>query len=590
MRELEYPFDSNYVLKNKIYLKRKLQEDGDIRIPIRIAVLGGSTTHDICEYLQIFLLNQGLDPAFYESEYNRYWEEAIFTNENLRKFNPDIIYIHTSTRNINVEIKNTDTLQDIEKKLNEQYYHFEKMWDKLRKDYQCPIIQNNFERPLIRLYGNKDISDIHGFSNFISRLNDRFYKYSQNVSGFYINDIDYMSSVYGLDRWSNLAVWYMYKYAMAIEAIPDFCFNLSNIIKSIFGKNKKVLSVDLDNTLWEGVISEEGVNGIGLGKESAIGETYVEIQRYIKNQKEIGILLAINSKNELSSVESAFSHPDTQLCMEDFSVIDANWKNKDENIIDIAKKLNLGLDSIVFMDDNPVERAIVSEQLPEVEVPELNEPEEYIKILNRAGYFEVTDLTEEDKERTKLYQSIEKRNLEMVKYEKYSDFLKSLNMESCIREIDENNIHRIVQLVNKSNQFNLTTRRYTENDIRKFMVDRNYVCLYGRLKDKYGDNGIVSVLIARKEGKDAHIDLFLMSCRVLKRGMEDVMMDELFNILELEGCTTVVGYYYRTKKNSMVENFYQNTGFKLLTDTNDCRIYIIDIRDYQKRNKLIRRG
>lgn len=587
MRELEYPFDSSYILKNRLHLKRQLQKDGNTRIPIRIAVLGGSTTHDICECLQLFLLNQGIAPAFYESEYNKFWEDAMFPNKKLDDFKPDIIYIHTSTQNITVEIESSDSTEDIKRKLDEEFFYFEKMWKQLRQRFQCTIIQNNFERPIIRLYGNRDISDEHGFSNFVYRLNGRFYKYAQHVSWLYINDIDYISSSYGLNDWYDPVAWHMYKYIMAIEAIPDFCYNLSNIIKSLYGKNKKVLSVDLDNTLWGGIISEEGIAGIELGEESAVGEVYGEIQRYIKRQKEIGVILAVNSKNEISDVELAFSHPDMQLKKEDFTIINANWNDKDKNMIDIADSLGIGVDSMVFMDDNPVERAIVRAQIPQVAVPELDVPEKYIKILDRAGYFEVTSLTDEDKKRTKLYQEIRERNLEEKRFIDYNEFLVSLDMEAYIQKIDKEGIKRIAQLINKSNQFNLTAKRFTENDLERIIGDENYIGLYGRLKDRFGDNGIVSVVIARKEQKDIHIELFLMSCRVLKRGMEDVMMDELIRLIRLEKGERVIGYYYKTKKNSMVENFYTRMGFELYKYKDESKAYKIHVKDYTPKNTII---
>ncbi|MCI8597618.1 MAG: HAD-IIIC family phosphatase [Lachnospiraceae bacterium] len=588
MKELEYPFDSAFILRNKIRIKKFLLNEECARTTVRIAVLGGSTTHDICNILQLFLLNQGLEPIFYESEYNKYWEDAMFSNDKLRDFQPDLIYIHTSVKNITVKINDTDEAKDIEQKLEWQYQHFQEIWEKLRQNYQCPIIQNNFERPLIRLYGNKDISDIHGFSNFVFRLNNRFYKYAQSVTWLYINDIDYMACSYGLDRWNDMAAWYMYKYAMAVDAIPEYSYNLSNIIKSLYGKNKKVLAVDLDNTLWGGVISEDGLNGIELGQDSAAGEMYGEIQKYIKRQKEIGVILAINSKNDMSNVELAFSHSDMQLELNDFSAVNANWNNKAENIVDIATKLNLGLDSIVFIDDNPVERASVKEQFPIVAVPELAEPERYIKILNRAGFFEVTSLSEEDRNRTQMYQAVEEFKLESEKYTDYNEFLNNLHMEGIIQKISEENIQRIAQLTNKTNQFNLTTRRLTEDEIRSFMTDENYICLYGRLKDKFGDNGIVSVLIAKKEEKVIFIELFLMSCRVLKRGMEDAMMDKLFSILNSMECEKVIGVYYKTKKNEMVKNLYQDMGFVLQESTTDSKKFVINKTDYKERNKNIR--
>ena len=588
MRELEYPFDPDFILKNKLRLKRQLYQDGTVRIPIKIAVLGGSTTYDICKCLQLFLLNQGIEPIFYESEYNKFWEDAMFPNEKLEKFRPDIIYIHTSNRNITTQLKSTDTGEEINQKLEEQYQQFEKMWKKLREDYQCTIIQNNFERPMIRLYGNKDISDLHGFSHFLLKLNSMFYEFSQQVSWLYINDLEYISSVYGLEKWNDLSAWYLYKYAMSVDAIPDLCYNLSNIIKSLCGKNRKVLAVDLDNTLWGGIISEDGINGIELGKESAIGEMYGEIQDYLKKQKEIGGILAINSKNDISSVQLAFSHPDMKLSLNDFSAISVNWNRKDENIMEIAETLDIGLDSIVFVDDNPAEREIVKSTLPLVAVPELKEPEQYIKTINRAGYFEVTNLSDEDKKRTQMYQESTKRRLEKEKYGDYNEFLESLNMESAIRYVDECSIQRVTQLINKSNQFNLTTKRLSEDDIRRYINDNSYICLYGRLKDKFGDNGIVSVLIARKDCSKVHIEVFLMSCRVLRRGLEKAMLDELINILSFQKYDTVIGYYYKTKKNMMVEEFYQDMGFNLLENAEEGKKFFIKVKDYKKKNKIIR--
>lgn len=588
MRELEYPFDSLYILKNKIKIIKELKENNTIRTPIRIAVLGGSTTHDICTCLQIFLLNHGLDPDFYESEYNRYWEEAVFSNERLKEFKPDIIYIHITVKNISAKLDVNDTDQIINQKLTDQYQYFETMWNKLREEYQCPIIQNNFERPLIRLYGNQDISNPHGFSNFVFRLNSMFYEYSRLRPWLYINDIDYVSSAYGLDKWYDDAAWYMYKYAMAVNAIPEICYSLSNIIKSLYGKNKKVLTIDLDNTLWSGVISEDGLSGIEMGNDSNIGEAYFEIQKYVKEQKQLGVILAINSKNDLEDVKAAFQHPDMQLSMDDFSVIEANWENKDGNIKAIAEKLNLGLDSIVFMDDNPVERDIVKQQLPMVTVPSIDEPEKFIRILNRGGYFEITNLSDEDKNRAQMYYEISQRNLEEKKFVNYNDFLVSLNMQASIQNIDENSLPRVVQLINKSNQFNLTAKRYTEDDIRRLVNDKNNICLYGRLKDKFGDNGIVSVLIARKKGKRAEIDLFLLSCRVFKRGMEAAMLDVLFDLCIEDKCEVVTGIYYKTKKNSMVKGLYENMGFKLKECSEEEKIFEIKVKDYIQRNTNIR--
>ncbi|MBQ3559430.1 MAG: HAD family hydrolase [Agathobacter sp.] len=587
MRELEYPFDSAYIIKNKIKLRKRLLNEVNANIKINIAILGGSTTHDIKNILQLFLLNEGICPNFYESEYNKYWEDAMFPNQELDDFKPDLIFIHTSTRNISIKPDVRDKVEDIDKKINEQYKHFADMWLSLYEKYKCPVIQNNFERPLLRKMGNKDISDYRGFSNYVSRLNLMFYNASVQNKWLYINDVEYISAAYGLDKWSDLSAWYMYKYIMAINAIPEFAYNLFTIIKSIYGKNKKVLALDLDNTLWGGVISEDGLSGIDIGEDSAAGEMFGEVQEYAKGLKDIGVLLAINSKNDMENVNLAFSHEDMRVKMEDFSCIKANWENKDDNIISIAETLNLGVDSIVFLDDNPTERAIVKEQLPMVAVPEVATPEQYVKVLDRAGYFEVVNLSEEDVGRAQMYADSMQREQAKEKYTDYGEFLKSLEMKAEIKEFDEASVQRIAQLTNKSNQFNLTTRRYTEEDIRNFMVSDDYICLYGRLKDRFGDNGIVSILIAKKEESSFHIELFLMSCRVLKRDMEQAMMDCLVDkIRELNG-EKIYGYYYPTAKNAMVKELYDIMGFMLQEEKDGNKKYCLETNGYKKLNKYI---
>jgi FkbH-like protein len=590
MRELEYPFDSVSLMRNKKKLSKKLKND---IVPgtqkIKIAVLGGSTTHDICDFLQMFLWNAGMDSEIYESEYNKYWEDAVFSNEELDDFHPDIVFIHTSIRNIHEEINISDTDAEMDDKLERQHRHFEEAWKALNERFHCLVIQNNFERPYIRMRGNSDISALSGYSHFVQALNMKFYESSKKYSWLYIHDLEYVSAAVGLEKWFDLSAWYMYKYAMPVLEIPGFAYNLANIIKSIYGKNKKVLAVDLDNTLWGGIVSENGVEGIEIGEETASGEMYSEIQAYLKKQKEYGVLLTINSKNDDEMVKKAFSHPDMVLSLNDFAVKKTNWENKDVNIKDTAEELRLGIDSFVFLDDNLAERAIVSEHLPEVAVPEVGDAENYIKILNRAGYFEITNLSAEDADRSIMYEAGLKRKEEEERFGSYDDFLKNLQMEAQIGDFDEISIQRIAQLTNKSNQFNLTTKRYTEEEIRHFMQDGDYICLYGRLRDRFGDNGIVSVIIGHITEKRVDIELFLMSCRVLKRGMEDAMMDCLMEVAAEKGMEEVYGFYYPTKKNKMVETLYESMGFELLYEQDEKREFKIRLLDYKKRNNIIRR-
>ena len=378
MMELTYPFDSDYILKKRKSIKRELLNmglrGGSSRISKHIAILGGSTTHDIKDILELFLLNYGIEPIFYESEYAQYWQDVMFDNPELIKFKPDVIYIHTSIRNIKDFPTVKDSPEEIDTLLNQTYEPFEVMWKKIAETYCCPIIQNNFESPFYRLMGNKDAVDSHGRLNFVNRLNEKFYFYARNHENFYINDINYMASCYGLQKWSDLFYWHMYKYALAVPAIPELAYNIANIIKSIYGKNKKAFVLDLDNTLWGGIVGDDGPDKIEIGQETSIGQIYSEFQQYLKAHKDLGILLTVDSKNDEANALAGLSRPDSILKPEDFLVIMANWEPKDRNLVEIAKELNIGEDSLVFVDDNPAERHIVREQVPGVAVPDIGNP------------------------------------------------------------------------------------------------------------------------------------------------------------------------------------------------------------------------
>ena len=378
MKELEYPFDSDYILKKKKSLKRELLEQDNL-LEKKIAILGGSTTNDIKLILELFLLNYGIKPIFYESEYNQYYQDAIFGNEKLDDFKPDIVYIHTTNRNItkypNVLMEEAE-IDNIEK---QEYMKFTSIWERLFEKFNPIIIQNNFEYPYYRLLGNMDASSKYGKVNYITKLNMKFYEYAESHDNFYINDINYLSASYGLDKWCNEFYWHMYKYALEVPAIPTLCFNIAKIIKSIYGKNKKAFALDLDNTLWGGIIGDDGVKNIAIGQEIPEGQAFFEFQSYLKEHKDIGVILNVVSKNEEENALAGLNHEAGTLKPEDFVSIKANWNPKNTNIKEIADELNLGEDSFVFVDDNPAERKIVKEYIKGIAVPELDTPENYIR-------------------------------------------------------------------------------------------------------------------------------------------------------------------------------------------------------------------
>ena len=589
LKELLYPFDAGYILAGKRRIRKRLLEDAAGYTEKRIAILGGSTTHDIKLIMELFLLNQGIRPSFYESEYNQYYQDAVFPCQELEAFRPDIIYICTSNRNITRYPAMCDDADSIARMIEQEKQRFYTVWDSLRDTYGCPVIQNNFEMPFYRLLGNKDASDIHGKINFLTRLNMEFYDYAERHDDFYICDINYISADYGLREWSDPFYYHMYKYALNVNAIPYLAFNVANIIKSVFGKNKKGFVLDLDNTLWGGVVGDDGVDNIVLGPEEPEGQVYSEFQRYVKEHKQIGVLLNINSKNDYENAISGIKHPDSEFSPDDFVEIKANWNTKDRNFSDIADELNLLPESLVFVDDNPAERHIVSEQLPGVCAPEIGAVQNYIQVIDRSGFFEVTALSKDDMNRNEMYRENARRAQLQASFSDYNEYLLSLEMKGIIKNFEPVYMARIAQLTNKSNQFNLTTKRFSEAEMKSYAQRDDYICLYGKLTDKFGDNGIVTVVMGRQENDILHLELWLMSCRVLRRGMEDAMLDELVRRAVEKGVKSIKGYYYQTAKNGMVKDFYGQCGFqKLLQAENGDSEWILETAAYKTRNHIIK--
>lgn len=586
MKELEYPFDASWILSNRRKIRKNLLASQLSFVEKNIAVLGGSTTSNIIQVLDLFLLNHGIKASFYESEYGKYYEDAMFKNDELEAFKPDIIYIHTTNRNITKYPALSDSVEEIEKMVDTQVNMFEELWTQISDTYGCPIIQNNFEMPLYRLLGNKDASDVHGAVNYLSRINAKFYKYAQEHKDFFICDINYISADYGLKEWSNPFYWHMYKYALNVNAIPLLAFNVANIIKSIFGKNKKGFVLDLDNTLWGGVIGDDGVDNIKLGPETSAGQVYSEFQHYIKAYKQMGCVLNIDSKNDENNALSGLRHPNSELVPDDFIVIKANWESKDRNFTEISQSLNLLPESLVFIDDNPAERHIISEQIPGVSTPEIGESHQYIVNIDRNGYFETTYLSEDDLKRNVMYQENVKRAKVQASFSNYGEYLDSLEMKAIIKPFEPIYMARIAQLTNKSNQFNLTTKRYAQGEIEEIANNNNdYVTLYGKLKDKFGDNGVVSLCIGHLIDGICHIDLWLMSCRVLKRDMEYAMLDEFVKACQNKGVSEIRGYYFPTAKNTMVKDFYENMGFSRLLEDSDGSVWSLSLSNsYTNKN------
>ncbi|MFR3811777.1 MAG: HAD family hydrolase [Ruminococcus callidus] len=362
MKELEYPFDSSFLLQKRRKLKKALLADGSARMEKRIAVLGGSTTNDIVSMLELFLLNCGIQPVFYQSEYAQYWQDAMFDAPELAAFQPDLIFIHTTSRNITeAPLPLSASEQEVQDALERQYTHFTQMWEHLAATYHCPILQNNFELPATRLMGNRDGWDCHGMVWFISELNRKFGQYAAAHNDFYIHDIHYLAASYGLDAWHDNSYWYLYKYAMTLDAVPEFAYSLTRIIRSIYGKNKKswrwiwtTRSGAVSSAMTERGHCHRTGDCRGRGIHRGAG--------YCKAQKQLGVLLTVCSK--MSRERQAGAVPSGLCCMRRILSPSVPTGSRKTRTCCTAETLSLLPESFVFVDDNPAERDIVSAQIP----------------------------------------------------------------------------------------------------------------------------------------------------------------------------------------------------------------------------------
>lgn len=556
------PFDFHRILSHKRAIRKQLLARQDL-LERRIAVVSGSTIGEIKSLLELFLLNQGIRPVFYEGLYGSYYEDLTFGSPELDAFEPDVIVIHTSFRNLtDFPVPGMDA-GDRERLLETSFERWQSMWEVAADRYGCVLIQNNFEMPPERIMGNLDAVHPDGKLNFIQELNGLFYDYQRQTPRFLINDIHYLSALAGLDRWHDLRSWYLYRYALAPDCIPLLCHSLASIIKAVYGYNKKALILDLDHTLWGGVIGDDGVSGIQLGKETPEGMAYLDFQRYVKALTGVGILLGVCSKNEEASALEGLAHPASVLRQEDFVSFKANWTPKHENLEETARDLNLGLDSFVFADDNPAERQIVEGFLPQVETIPLSrsEPEDFVRLLDRRGFFELISLSGDDINRQAAYRDNLQRETARASFTDYDDYLRSLEMICRIDRVHPDNLERVTRLINKTNQFNLTTLRLNEGEVERRAGSPDYLMRCASLEDRFGDNGIVLVLSARLDGEVAELELFLMSCRVFKRGLEEAVLHETLLCLQQAGIRQVRGYYFPTAKNDLVKDFYTQQGF-----------------------------
>ena len=421
--------------------------------------------------------------------------------------------------------------------------------------------------PSERAFGNYELKVANSVGSIFTEINYRLAVKARETKNVLLNDVDFLAASVGRAEWLDARMWNMAKTPCRLEHMPLLAQSLLDTVFAASGLITKCVVLDLDNTLWGGVIGDDGLEGIALG-EFDEGEAFVAFQKFILELKRRGVILAVVSKNEHANAVLPFrEHPHMALKEEDIAVFVANWDNKADNIRLVQKTLNIGFNSLVFLDDNPFERNIVREFLPEVVVPELPEdPSLFLQTLAGLNLFETASFSEADRQRAGQYREEARRELTKTQFTNINDYLTSLAMEIRLERFNAFNLPRIAQLIQRSNQFNLMTRRYGEAACEAMMKDTSLAPLTLRLADKFGDYGLISVVILKHAGDDLEIDEYLMSCRVLQRGVESFAMNNIFAYAARLGAKRVVGHYIPTAKNDMVKGFLKSFGFEKIAD------------------------
>lgn len=581
------------IMMRRKSLRRELLSAEGLK-DLRVAVLGSSTTNELVNFLELLLLADGFRPSFYQSEYGRFYEDAVQDPQAVIDFAPHLVYIHTSYRDLRHSPAIGCTEAQFHQSVESELGTFLEIWNSLERNVGCQVVQSNFELPPHAILGNMDAVLHGGLSRFVMQMNVAFAQEAAKRPRLILQDIHGISARVGTQNWFDWDRYWNYKLLLTPEANLEVARSLASIVRAMYGKSRKVLVLDLDNTLWGGVIGDDGIERIQIGRETPVAEAYTAFQEYCLSLRKRGVLLAVCSKNTEEIAKSGFEHPSSILKLEDISCFKANWNPKHENIQEIAQELNLGADSFVFVDDNPAERAIVQAQLPQVAVPDVGgEVSRFAEILERGRYFEPIALSKEDLDRASLYADNSRRTALQQKFAGYGEYLDSLDMVAEIDHFKPVYLERIAQLTNKTNQFNLTTRRYTLAEMQAISANPRYIALYGKLSDRFGDNGLISIVLGQRESDTLHMDLWLMSCRVLKRDMEIAMLDALAERSLGAGIKRIVGYYLPTPKNGMVADFYPKLGFEAHAAEQrglpgGATVWKLELADYKRKNQHIR--
>lgn len=530
--------------------------------PIRLAVLGSSTVEHLLPGLRVGALRRGLWAATYVSPYGQYFQDLLDPDSGLAAFAPNAILLALDARHV-VGEAGLAGAADAEASAERAVERCRDIWRAARSRFKAPIIQQTLLPVFPRLMGSNEHRHKGSRAFLVERINQRL-REAADADEVDLLALDWLATRDGLDAWHDPVLWNMAKQEVRPAISPLYGEHVARILAAQQGRSFKCLALDLDNTLWGGTIGDDGLEGIVLGQGSSAGEAFVSLQHYARELSKRGIILAVCSKNDEGNAYLPFDkHPEMILKRGDIACFAANWSDKAGNLREVARILNIGLDSIVFADDNPFERALVRRELPMVAVPELpDDPARFALCLADAGYFEAVRLTKEDFGRAGQYQANVQRETLKASSTDLAGYLRELRMELHAGPFDRTGLQRIVQLINKTNQFNLTTRRYTQEDIVPLMADPRAVTLQMRLTDRFGDNGMIGVVIGRlNDDMELVIDTWLMSCRVLGRRVEETTLNLLAAEAARLGASALIGAYRPSAKNAMVRDHFAKLGF-----------------------------
>lgn len=533
---------------------------------VRLAMLGSSTVDHLAPAIRVAGLRRRLLIDVYIGGYDQYQHELFDSSSPLYRFSPQVILLSVSARRTLSRVPITASADDVNAVIADAIVELRALWKQARESLNTTVIHQTFLDVSEPLFGSHDRLVPGAPAQVISQLNAQLSAAALQDSVSLL-DLERASARDGIDTWFDTGRWLQAKMEVAPQAAPLYGELVARIVAAQRGLSRKCLVFDLDNTLWGGVIGDDGIDGIVLGNGNATGEAHLALQRYARQLRERGVILAVCSKNDPATAEAAFrEHPEMILRRQDIAAFVANWSDKAENLKTIAAQLNIGIDSLVFVDDNPAERARIRESLPMVAVPEMPEDAaQYVRCLANAGYFESIGFTVEDRQRTEQYATNAAREALLGSAQSMDSFLHGLGMSVVFGPFTAVDLARITQLINKTNQFNPTTRRYNREEIAAFAAAPDNITLQFRLLDRFGDNGLVSALMlcphAERPGV-FDIDTWVMSCRVFGRQFEDEIMNIAVETARGRGAGVFCADFIPTPKNSVISELYPSLGFQ----------------------------